>query len=285
MTTLDPRPLPADVRVAVVGSGFAGLGTAIALRGAGRHDFVVLERAEDVGGTWRDNAYPGCACDVPSHLYSFSFAPNPDWTRSFSSQPEIQAYLQRTAREHGVLPHLHTGVELLEARWDDAERRWHLRTSRGALTCEVLVAGTGALSEPSVPDLPGRETSRARRFHSAAWRHDHDLTGERVAVIGTGASAVQFVPHVQRAAAHLTLFQRTRALGPAPPRPGHRPARAGAVPARSPRCRRPPAAASTPCARAGCSASATTSASCGWPSGRPAASSPSRSPTPSCARS
>ena len=214
MTTLSadpagPRALPAAVQVAVIGSGFAGLGTAVALKRAGRSDFVVLERAEDVGGTWRDNAYPGCACDVPSHLYSFSFAPNPDWTRSFSSQPEIQAYLQRTAREHGVLPHLHTGVELLEARWDDAQRRWHLRTSRGELTAEVLVSGAGALSEPSIPDLEGLGDFAGTTFHSAAWRSDHDLAGERVAVIGTGASAVQFVPHVQRQAAHLTLFQRT----------------------------------------------------------------------------
>ena len=214
MTQLDTRPadaqqLPRSVRVAVIGSGFAGLGAAVALLRAGRKDFVVLERAHEVGGTWRDNRYPGCACDVPSHLYSFSFAPNPDWSRSFSAQPEIQAYLQRTAREHGVLPHVHFGTELLEARWDDAAQRWHVRTSKGELTAEVLVNGTGALSEPSIPAIPGVESFAGTTFHSATWDDDHDLTGRRVAVIGTGASAIQFVPHVQQRAAHLTLFQRT----------------------------------------------------------------------------
>ncbi len=203
------RALPRSVRVAVIGSGFAGLGAAIALRRAGRHDVVVLERAHEVGGTWRDNRYPGCACDVPSHLYSFSFAPNPDWSRSFSGQPEIQAYLQRTARESGVLPHVHFGAELLEACWDDAAQRWHVRTPKGELTAEVLVTGTGPLSEPSIPAIPGLETFAGTTFHSATWDDDHDLTGRRVAVIGTGASAVQFVPHVQRRAAHLGLFQRT----------------------------------------------------------------------------
>jgi cation diffusion facilitator CzcD-associated flavoprotein CzcO len=146
---------------------------------------------------------------VPSHLYSFSFAPNPDWSRTFSGQAEIQAYLQRVAREHGVLPHVRFGAELHEARWDDAAQRWHLRTAAGELTARVLVTGTGPLSEPSIPAIPGLDGFRGTTFHSATWRDDHDLTGERVAVIGTGASAIQFVPHVQRRAAHLTLFQRT----------------------------------------------------------------------------
>ncbi|MCU1693865.1 MAG: cyclohexanone monooxygenase [Frankiales bacterium] len=199
--------LPARTGVLVVGTGFAGLGTAIALRRSGRTDFVVLERAHDVGGTWRDNSYPGCACDVPSHLYSFSFAPNPSWSRAFSPQPEIEAYLQRTAREHGVLPHVRFGTELLSARWDGDG--WEVETSRGSLRADVLVLGTGGLSEPSVPDVPGLADFRGTVFHSATWDHDHDLTGERVAVIGTGASAIQFVPHVQQRAAHLTLFQRT----------------------------------------------------------------------------
>ena len=202
-------PLPPRTRVVVVGTGFAGLGTAIRLRERGETDFVVLERAHDVGGTWRDNTYPGCACDVPSHLYSFSFAPNPDWTRAFSPQPEIQAYLQRTAREHGVLPHVRFGTELTAARWDEAAATWTVETSRGTVVCDVLVLGSGGLSEPSVPSLPGLERFRGTTFHSATWRHDHDLTGERVAVVGTGASAIQFVPHVQRRAARMTLFQRT----------------------------------------------------------------------------
>src|SRR2546430_10669371 len=195
--------------VVVVGSGFAGLGAAIQLKRAGRHDFVVLERGDDVGGTWRDNDYPGCRCDVPSHLYSFSFAPNPDWSASFSAQPEIQAYLQRTAADFGVRPHLRLGVELLDAQWDDAEQQWQLRTNRGELRAHVLVLGTGALSEPSIPSLPGLDGFAGTTFHSAGWCYDHDLTGRNVAVVGTGASAIQFVPHVQLAAAHMTLFQRT----------------------------------------------------------------------------
>jgi cation diffusion facilitator CzcD-associated flavoprotein CzcO len=197
------------VDVAIVGSGFAGLGAAIELKRAGRHDFVVLERAGALGGTWRDNSYPGCACDVPSHLYSFSFAPNPDWTRAFSPQPEIFDYLHRTAADYGVLPHLRFDTELLEARWVDAEQRWSIRTTTGDLTARVLVLGTGGLSEPALPDVPGLERFRGTTFHSAGWDHDHDLQGERVAVIGTGASAIQFVPYVQRHAARLTLFQRT----------------------------------------------------------------------------
>ncbi len=207
--TTAARPLPEHTGVLVVGTGFSGLAVAIGLQREGRSDFLLLERGDDVGGTWRDNAYPGCACDVPSHLYSFSFAPNPSWSRSFSPQPEIQAYLQRTAEQYGLREHLHTGTELLEARWDDDAQRWDVRTSRGSLTCDVLVAATGALSEPKVPDLPGLDAFAGTTFHSAAWRHDHDLTGRRVAVLGTGASAIQFVPHVQERAAHLTLLQRT----------------------------------------------------------------------------
>ena len=202
-------PLPQHVRVAVVGSGFAGLATAIGLKREGRDDFVLLERAGALGGTWRDNSYPGCACDVPSHLYSFSFAPNPDWTRSFSPQPEIEAYLHRTAQEYGVLPHIRYGAELTGAQWDDTEQVWHLQTARGDLDAEVLVLGTGGLSDPAIPALPGLETFAGKTFHSATWAHDYDLRGKRVAVIGTGASAIQFVPAVQPQVAHLTLFQRT----------------------------------------------------------------------------
>ena len=202
-------PLPARVRVAVIGSGFAGLAAAIGLRREGRHDFVVLERADALGGTWRDNSYPGCACDVPSHLYSFSFAPNPDWSRAFSPQPEIEAYLHRTAEEFGVLPHLRFGAELERAEWDETAQVWHLTTARGSLDAEVLVMGTGGLSDPSIPALPGLETFAGTTFHSATWDHSHDLTGERVAVIGTGASAVQFVPEIQPRVARLTVFQRT----------------------------------------------------------------------------
>jgi cation diffusion facilitator CzcD-associated flavoprotein CzcO len=203
------RPLPERVRVVVVGSGFAGIATAVRLLEEGERDLVVLERGDDVGGTWRDNTYPGCACDVPSHMYSFSFAPNPDWSMSFSPQPEIQAYLQRVARERGVTDLVHPRTELLGARWDDEAQEWHVATSRGDVVCSVLVLATGGLSEPSVPSLPGLDRFRGTTFHSARWDHDHDLTGERVAVVGTGASAIQFVPHVQRRASQLVLFQRT----------------------------------------------------------------------------
>ncbi|MCW2681321.1 MAG: FAD-dependent pyridine nucleotide-disulfide oxidoreductase, partial [Frankiales bacterium] len=201
--------LPARTGVLVVGTGFAGLGTAVRLRERGRLDFVVIERGHDVGGTWRDNSYPGCACDVPSHMYSFSFAPNPDWTRAFSSQPEIEAYLQRVARERGVLPHVRFGTELLAARWDAPSATWTVETSRGTVVADVLVLGSGGLSEPKVPSLPGLESFTGTTFHSATWDHEHDLTGERVAVVGTGASAIQFVPHVQQRAGRMTLFQRT----------------------------------------------------------------------------
>src|SRR3954447_883479 len=202
-------PLPAYADAVIVGSGFAGLGAAIQLKKSGRQDFVVLERAADVGGVWRDNSYPGCRCDVPSHLYSFSFALNPDWTASFSPQPEIQSYLQRTARDFGIVSHIRLRTELLDAQWSDADQRWHITTNNGDLVARVLVLGTGGLSQPSLPALPGLATFAGTTFHSANWNWDHDLTGRRVAVVGTGASSIQFVPHVQRDAAQLTLFQRT----------------------------------------------------------------------------
>jgi cation diffusion facilitator CzcD-associated flavoprotein CzcO len=200
--------LPAHIDVAIVGSGFAGLGAAIALKKEGR-EFLVLERAGDLGGTWRDNSYPGCACDVPSHLYSFSFAPNPDWSRAFSPQEEIFDYLRATARDEGILPRIRFNAEVSSARWDETNQQWELDTTRGPLAANILISGTGGLSEPAIPAIPGLESFAGTTFHSATWRHDHDLSGERVAVIGTGASAIQFVPHVQRAAKELTLFQRT----------------------------------------------------------------------------
>ncbi len=196
-------------RVAIIGSGFGGIGTAIRLKQEGVENFIIFERAGDVGGTWRDNTYPGCACDVESHLYSFSFAPNPDWTRSFSSQPEIWAYLKRCAREFGVLPHIRFHHEVREAIWDEAAQGWRIETSQGSFTASVLVMASGALSEPAVPRLPGLETFQGKTFHSARWDHDYDLTDRRVAVVGTGASAIQFVPEIQPKVAKLHLFQRT----------------------------------------------------------------------------
>ncbi|MEU6391341.1 NAD(P)/FAD-dependent oxidoreductase [Streptomyces sp. NPDC046939] len=197
------------VRVAVIGSGFGGLGAAVRLRREGVTDFVVLERADAVGGTWRDNSYPGCACDVPSHLYSFSFAPNPDWPRTFSGQERIREYLEHVADTFRLRPHIRLNSEVTRARWDGERLRWVIDTASGTLTADVLVSATGPLSDPKVPDMPGLDTFPGKVFHSARWDHGYDLRGKRVAMIGTGASAIQIVPAVQKEVGHLTLFQRT----------------------------------------------------------------------------
>jgi len=207
----DGQATAGHVRVAIIGTGFGGLGAAIALLRSGRRDFVMLERAESVGGTWRDNTYPGCACDVPSHLYSFSFAPNPAWSRSFSPQPEIRRYLEDVTDRYQLRRHIRFGTEVTEARWDDGAARWRLRTSRGELSADVLVSAAGPLSAPSLPDISGLDTFPGQVFHSARWDHDYDLAGKRVAVIGTGASAIQIVPAIQPAVSALTVFQRTPA--------------------------------------------------------------------------
>ncbi|MET0614083.1 MAG: NAD(P)/FAD-dependent oxidoreductase [Thermoleophilaceae bacterium] len=196
-------------RVAIVGTGFAGLGMAIRLKQEGEDDFVLLERAGDIGGTWRDNTYPGCRCDVPSHLYSFSFAPNPNWSSTFSPQGEILDYLKDCAEHFGVLPHVCFETELESAEWDGDEGLWRIETSTGPMTANFLVAAQGPLSEPALPDVPGLEDFEGTAFHSARWDHDHDLTGERVAVVGTGASAIQFVPQIQPKVGKLHVFQRT----------------------------------------------------------------------------
>ena len=204
-----PSALPAHTRVAVVGSGFSGIGTAVALERAGIDDFVVFERAGTLGGTWRDNTYPGAACDVPSHLYSFSFAPKSDWSHVYSRQPEIRAYLEQVAADSGVLPHLHLDTDVVAGAWDDAALVWRLQTSRGDLTADVLVSGAGGLVEPHLPEVPGIDSFQGPWFHSARWDHSVDLAGKRVAVVGTGASAAQFVPELQGTAARVVVFQRT----------------------------------------------------------------------------
>jgi cation diffusion facilitator CzcD-associated flavoprotein CzcO len=199
--------MTSHLRVAIIGSGFGGLGTAITLKDEGIDDFLVFERADDLGGTWRDNSYPGCACDVPSHLYSFSFAPNPEWSRSFSPQEEIWAYLRRCVERFGIGGHLHFGHEVRAARW--LGDRWEVETAGGTWTADVLVSAAGPLHEPSIPALPGAETFAGTAFHSARWDHDHDLTGSNVAVIGTGASAIQFVPQIAPKVGKLSIFQRS----------------------------------------------------------------------------
>lgn len=193
----------------IIGSGFAGVAAAIALRDAGLANIVLLERADTLGGTWRDNHYPGCACDVPSRLYSLGVAPNADWSRSYSGQAEIQAYLERVARERRVVPLIRFNHDVTRARWEAATAHWHVDTPRGAFRAPVLVMATGALSDPVLPDLPGRTTFAGPSFHSAEWDHRVVLRGRRVAVIGTGASAIQFVPAIQPLVARLSLFQRT----------------------------------------------------------------------------
>jgi cation diffusion facilitator CzcD-associated flavoprotein CzcO len=205
-TTLGPGQ---EVGVAVIGSGFAGLGLAARLRERGERDFLVLERGADVGGTWRDNSYPGAACDVQSHLYSFSFAPNPDWPRTYSRQPEILAYLRATAERFGVYGHCVLGAEVTDARWDDAARRWRIRTTAGELSARVLVSAAGALADPVCPDIPGLDSFAGTVMHSARWDDGHDLTGEQVAVVGTGASAVQIVPAIQPRVGSVAVYQRT----------------------------------------------------------------------------
>jgi cation diffusion facilitator CzcD-associated flavoprotein CzcO len=207
-------------RIAIVGSGFSGLCMAIRLKQEGIDDFVVLERANEVGGTWRDNTYPGCQCDIPSALYSFSFAPNPNWTRFYPLQSEIRDYLRRCAEDFGVMPYIRFGHEVVGAQWDDDAGRWRLETSHGSISADMLVGGMGGLSQPSVPDIPGLDSFDGTMFHSANWDHDHDLSGESVAVIGTGASAVQFVPRIQPHVGSLHVFQRTPSwVMPDPDRP------------------------------------------------------------------
>jgi cation diffusion facilitator CzcD-associated flavoprotein CzcO len=210
-----PAPTPADgtpprhVRVGIVGAGFAGLGMAIALKRAGMTDFVIWERDPDVGGTWWANTYPGCQCDIPSHLYSFSFALNPEWRRTYATQPEIEDYLRRIADDYGLRAHVETSCEVTSAAWDEASHRWNVSTQRGQYTADVVIAAPGPLSEPSIPALPGLESFEGTTFHTANWNHGHDLTGRRVAVIGTGASAIQAVPEIQPVVESLTIFQRT----------------------------------------------------------------------------
>ncbi|HZC73308.1 MAG TPA: NAD(P)/FAD-dependent oxidoreductase [Jatrophihabitans sp.] len=195
------------VHVLIVGSGFSGLGAAVRLRKDGRDDFLVIERGGEVGGTWRDNTYPGAACDVPSHLYSYSFELNPEWSRSFSPQDEIQEYLRAVAAKYDVDDYHLFDTEVMLAKWDGT--RWLVDTTNGAFTADVLVSAVGALCEPALPDIKGIETFAGEIFHSARWNHDTSLEGKRVALIGTGASAIQIGPAIVDDVAHLDVYQRT----------------------------------------------------------------------------
>jgi cation diffusion facilitator CzcD-associated flavoprotein CzcO len=208
-TTAQTGAATRHVRVGILGAGLAGLGMAIRLKLEGIEDYVVWQRDADVGGTWWANTYPGCQCDIPSHLYSFSFAPNPEWRRTYAPQPEIEAYIRRVTDDFGLRPHIRLNCAVTQATWDEDEHVWRGATARGDYTAEALVAAPGPLSEPSIPDLPGLDTFAGTVFHTAAWNHDHDLTGRRVAVIGTGASAIQAVPEIQPIVERVTVFQRT----------------------------------------------------------------------------
>jgi cation diffusion facilitator CzcD-associated flavoprotein CzcO len=207
MPTLPNSP---DLQVAIIGAGFAGMAMAIELGRMGISDYVVFEAGDEVGGTWRENTYPGCACDVPSHLYSYSFELNPNWSRAFSPQPEIQDYLKYCAKKHDLYPRIRLNTEITEARFDEAQNYWRLRTGDGQdVTARIVVLGLGPLSYPSIPELDGLDDFEGATFHTARWDHGYDLRGKRVAVVGTGASAIQVVPSIADEVGHLTVFQRT----------------------------------------------------------------------------
>jgi cation diffusion facilitator CzcD-associated flavoprotein CzcO len=197
-----------ETRVLCIGSGFSGLAVGIGLLKQGIRDFIIIEKARQIGGTWRDNTYPGCACDTPSHVYSFSFARNPNWSRAFAEQPEIQAYLLDVAERFSIIPHIHFETEAIKSTWDNGLQRWVVETNRRRYHARFLVLGQGPLHEAQIPKIPGLDSFAGTTFHSSRWRHDYDLRGKRVAVIGTGASAIQFVPKVQPLVEKLFVFQR-----------------------------------------------------------------------------
>jgi cyclohexanone monooxygenase len=195
--------------VAILGAGFGGIAMGIKLKKAG-YQFTIYEKSDGIGGTWHNNTYPGAACDVPSHLYSFSYALNPWWTRTYATQPEILSYLERCADQFGVRQHVRTGIAIRQARWDESGQRWELTSESGeTFSADVVVSGLGMLNVPLIPDIPGMESFKGRLFHSSRWDHSKSVAGERVASIGTGASAIQYVPAIAPEVEHLTVFQRT----------------------------------------------------------------------------
>jgi len=210
--------------VCIVGAGFGGIGLAIRLKEAGFDRLTIIERGDSVGGVWRDNTYPGLTCDVPSHLYSLSFEPKHDWSRRFPQRAEIHAYLEECADRYGLREHLRLGTEVAGADFDEATGRWRIRTTGGdELEADFLVSATGQLSRPQMPVIPGLEDFEGPSFHSARWDHDVDIAGKRVAVVGAGASAIQFVPEIAREARELTIFMRSpNWVIPKPDRPYRR---------------------------------------------------------------
>jgi len=224
LSTPPPIGLAPDYQTAIVGTGFGGLAMAIKLREDGQNDFIVIERGASVGGTWRDNQYPGAACDVPSHLYSFSFAPKTDWSRVYPTQPELHAYLRKVADDHRLLSNIEFNTTLTGAAYDEASQLWRIEVIKAGVarrfTARALVLANGGLAEPKLPDVPGVENFRGKTFHSSQWDRSYELAGKRVAVIGTGASSIQFVPEIAPKVAHLDVYQRTpNWIIPRPDRP------------------------------------------------------------------
>lgn len=206
------EPKAGEIFIAIIGAGFAGIGMAIRLRKAGIRSFTIFERASEIGGTWRDNTYPGAACDVPSHAYSLSFEPSPKWTRRYSPSGEIQDYLLGLVEKWQLRSHLRLHTAITEARFDAASGTWTLTTDHGdSVSARVVVSGVGGLVDPALPDIKGLASFGGEVFHTARWNHDYELTGKRVAVIGTGASAVQVVPSIAPQVEQLHVFQRTPA--------------------------------------------------------------------------
>jgi len=206
-----------QIPILIVGTGFAGVCQGIKLREAGRDDFIIIERADDVGGVWRDNTYPGIECDVPSHFYSFSFRPNPNWTKVFPKGEEIHQYLKDCASEAHLYPHIHFNTDMLDARWIEEAGHWLVKTSRETYEAKILITAAGHLADPVFPDVEGLDDFAGEKFHSAAWDHDAKLEGKRIGVVGTGASAIQIIPEMQEIASELVVFQRSAAY--ANPRP------------------------------------------------------------------
>lgn len=193
----------------IIGAGISGIAAAIKLKEEGYHNFKIIEQASRVGGTWRENTYPGCGCDVPSSLYSYSFAPSSKWSHLFARQPEILSYLEGVSDQFGITPLIEFGNALHNAQWDESRHLWILDTNSGPSLARTVVFATGPISEPVIPALPGIEGFTGEMFHSSKWNHDYDLAGKRVAVIGTGASAIQFIPQIQPKVKELLVFQRT----------------------------------------------------------------------------
>ncbi|MEC7163392.1 MAG: NAD(P)/FAD-dependent oxidoreductase, partial [Pseudomonadota bacterium] len=199
-----------SLRIAVLGAGMSGLAAVAKLKEAGYTDIDLFEKSDGVGGTWRDNTYPGCACDVPSHFYSYSFEGRSDWSRTFPERSEIFAYLSGLAKKYGLYEKTRFNTEIIQAKYDEARAKWQLETASGAvLETDIVVTALGQLNRPKVPEIAGKDNFKGAIFHSAEWQHDINLAGKRVAVIGNGPSAAQFIPEVAKTAGHLAVFQRS----------------------------------------------------------------------------